>query len=254
MRAIISDVHANLEALQAVLADIDRQHVEDIYCLGDIVGYGPDPLQCLDLVMRCCQVVVLGNHDEAVLTEPQLFRRVAERAIRWTRRRLQEPVPDQRTAGTRWEYLTNRPLLHEADGFLFVHGSPRDPISEYVYPEDVDDEEKMDGLFAQVERGCFMGHTHWPGIFVDKGKDGPSHFLGPDELDHCYRLSDHRFLCNVGSVGQPRDGDCRACYVLFDANTIRFRRIEYDIDATVRKMQENDDLAVSLSDRLRVGH
>ncbi len=253
MRAIISDIHSNLEALQAVLADIDRQHVEDIYCLGDVVGYGPDPRECLDLVMRRCKLVLLGNHDEAVFSEPVLFTPPAERAIRWTRARLEQPVPTQEAAERRLAFLENRPLYHQEDGFFLVHASPSQPISEYVFPGHVYDVEKMGRLFAEVERGCFLGHTHCPGVFIDKGEGDQYHFRSPDEIASCYRLSDRKFLCNVGSVGQPRDGDCRACYVLFDGTTVRFRRVEYDIDATVKKMRGVIALAGSLSDRLLAG-
>src|SRR5437016_6034923 len=102
MKAILSDIHGNLEALLAVLEDIDRQQVETIYCLGDVVGYGPDPCDCFDLVMRRCQVVLVGNHEAAVFAEPVRFSRVAEQAILWTKAQLKAPRPNVATANLRW--------------------------------------------------------------------------------------------------------------------------------------------------------
>jgi diadenosine tetraphosphatase ApaH/serine/threonine PP2A family protein phosphatase len=247
MKALISDIHSNFEALQAVLADIARHSVEAIYCLGDVIGYGPNPRECLDQIMRC-PVVLLGNHDQAVLFDPMNFNPVAERATMWTRTQLDRPVPNRAAADARWEFLSERPLKHRDGDILLVHGSPRNPLNEYIFPEDIYSDAKMRSIFAQVPRYMFQGHTHIPGIFTESGE-----FYAPDEIDYEYKLDGRKTLCNVGSVGQPRDADWRASYVLLDGMTIRFRRIEYDVETTVGKIREIEELDDFLAERLRSG-
>jgi diadenosine tetraphosphatase ApaH/serine/threonine PP2A family protein phosphatase len=256
MRAILSDIHSNLEALQAVLADIARQGVDTIYCLGDVVGYGPNPCECLDLVMQKCQVVLLGNHDQAVLGDPvgYAFNPTARRAILWTRQQLEGAGGDCGTAVRRLEFLAERPLWHYEDGLLFVHASPCNPLNEYVFPQDVDDPEEMERLFEAVQRCCFVGHTHMPGVFTEEPHADPYDFRNPEQLDGVYRLTRRKALVNVGSVGQPRDGDPRACYILLGSDAVRFRRVEYDLERTIRKMDAIPTLAGRPGDRLRVGH
>ncbi len=252
MKAIISDIHSNLEALQAVLKDIEQFHVEDIYCLGDVVGYGPNPRECVDLVMAC-KVVLLGNHDQGAMFDPEGFNPPAERAIFWTREQL-ESSPESRTAREkRWEFLAERPRSFKEDGRLFVHGSARNPLNEYVFPEDIYNQRKMERIFALVERYCFQGHTHVPGIFTEQSPDDLYQFNSPEEIELVHKLDQRKTLCNVGSVGQPRDGDWRACYILLDGETIRYRRVEYDIDTTVRKIYAVPELENFLGDRLRDG-
>ena len=131
---------------------------------------------------------------------------------------------------------------------LFVHGSPRNHLNEYVFPEDIYNQRKMERIFALVDRYCFQGHTHVPGIFTESLQ-----FLSPEEFDYVYRLDGRKTLVNVGSVGQPRDGDWRASYALLDGDTIRYRRVEYDVDTTVRKIRDIDDLDDFLGERLRKG-
>jgi diadenosine tetraphosphatase ApaH/serine/threonine PP2A family protein phosphatase len=247
VKALISDIHSNYEALQAVLKDIQSHQVEEIYCLGDIVGYGPNPRECVDLVMRC-KVVLLGNHDQGALFDPEGFNPSAERAIFWTRAQLEGPSENRQERARRWEFLEERPRSHREDGFLFVHGSARNPLNEYVFPEDIYNQRKMERIFALVDRYCFQGHTHVPGIFTENFQ-----FLSPEEVDFAHRLDGRKTLCNVGSVGQPRDGDWRACYVLLDDDVIRYRRVEYDIDTTVQKIYAIPDLENFLGDRLRDG-
>jgi predicted phosphodiesterase len=252
MLAIISDVHANLEALQAVLADLDAQGATDVYCLGDVVGYGPDPLDCLDLVMRRCRVAVLGNHDRAALHLPGSwgFAPSARRAILWTRQELAAPVPDRETAGLRLRFLNELPQLHREGGLTLAHGSPCDDhVNEYVFPEDANDGWKMRRLFGEFEGCCFVGHTHMPGVFVEHGGGEAFEFVAPER----YQFGGGKALVNVGSVGQPRDGDWRASYVLFDGEAVQFRRVEYDIDATVRKIGGAPELAGWFAERLRDG-
>jgi diadenosine tetraphosphatase ApaH/serine/threonine PP2A family protein phosphatase len=247
VKAIISDIHSNLEALQAVLDDIARQNVTETYCLGDVVGYGPNPRECVDLVMKC-KLVLLGNHDQGAMFDPEGFNPPAERAIFWTRAQLEAPVENRLDRERRWEFLAERPRTFRENGFLFVHGSARNPLNEYVFPEDIYNQRKMERIFALVERYCFQGHTHVPGIFTE-GLE----FHSPEEIDYVYQLDGRKTLCNVGSVGQPRDGDWRACYILLDGETIRYRRVEYDIDSTIKKIYAIPDLENFLGDRLRDG-
>jgi diadenosine tetraphosphatase ApaH/serine/threonine PP2A family protein phosphatase len=252
LKALISDIHGNLEALQAVLEDIEKHNVSEIYCLGDVVGYGPNPRECIDQVMRC-KIVLLGNHDQGAMFDPDGFNPPAERAIFWTRAQLESPVDNRQLKERRWEFLADRPRSFRENGYLFVHGSARNPLNEYVFPEDIYNQRKMDRIFALVERYCFQGHTHVPGIFTESVPEDLYQFHSPDEVNYEYRLDDRKTLCNVGSVGQPRDGDWRACYVLLDGETIRYRRVEYDIDTTVRKIYAIPDLDNFLGDRLRDG-
>src|SRR5436190_12083778 len=146
VKAIISDIHSNLEALQAVLRDIEKHPVTDIYCLGDVVGYGPNPRECIDLVMKC-KIVLLGNHDQGAMFDPDGFNPPAERAIFWTRDQLEAPGENRLKREARWEFLSERPRMVKEDGFLYVHGSARNPLNEYVFPEDVLNQRKMDRIF-----------------------------------------------------------------------------------------------------------
>ena len=247
MKAIISDIHSNLEALQAVLDDIAKQNVQEIYCLGDVVGYGPNPRECIDLVMKC-KVVLLGNHDQGAMFDPEGFNPPAQRAIFWTRAQLEAAVDNRQVRERRWEFLAERPRTFRENGFLFVHGSARNPLNEYVFPEDIYNQRKMERIFALVDRYCFQGHTHVPGIFTEALE-----FHSPEEVDYVYELDGRKTLCNVGSVGQPRDGDWRACYIMLDGDTIRYRRVENDIDSTIQKIYNVPDLENFLGDRLRDG-
>jgi diadenosine tetraphosphatase ApaH/serine/threonine PP2A family protein phosphatase len=251
-RALISDIHGNLEALEVVLGDIKAQGISEIYCLGDIIGYGPNPRECIDRVMDHCAMTLLGNHDQGAMFDPDGFNIGAERAIFWTREQLESAI-DRDNNERRWEFLGELPRSHRKGAFLFVHGSPRNPLSEYIFPEDIYNHRKMERLFQLVERYCFQGHTHVPGIFTEQLPDDLYQFTSPEEIDYCHRLDDRKTLCNVGSVGQPRDGDWRACYVLLDEHTINYRRVEYDVEATIRKIYAVPDLENFLGDRLRDG-
>jgi predicted phosphodiesterase len=247
VKAIISDIHSNLEAFQAVLEDIKRHDVEEIYCLGDVVGYGPNPRECVDQVMKC-KIVLLGNHDQGAMFDPEGFNPPAERAIFWTRAQLEAAIDSRADRERRWEFLAERPRTFRENSYLFVHGSARNPLNEYVFPEDIYNQRKMERIFALVEKYCFQGHTHVPGIFTENLE-----FHSPEEVDYVYQLDGRKTLCNVGSVGQPRDGDWRACYIMLDADTIRYRRVEYDIDTTIKKIYAIPDLENFLGDRLRDG-
>lgn len=256
-RAIISDIHGNLEALEAVLDDIARQGIDEIYCLGDIVGYGPNPCECAEIVRDRCQLVLLGNHDQGALFDPDGFNAGAERAIRWTRMqlerhdRLARHAPDPLS-----DFLGELPRTHVDGVFQHVHGSARRPLDEYVFPEDVYNPLKMQHIFELVERYCFQGHTHIPGIFTPD-----PHFEAPDiaagDVEWRRQLPDTKAMVNVGSVGQPRDGDMRSCYVILEedagAATVRFRRVAYPAERTREKIQAIPDLDNFLGDRLLQG-
>lgn len=247
-RALISDIHANYEALRVVLADIKEQGIREIYCLGDIVGYGPNPVECLDEVIERCKVTILGNHDQAALFDPDGFNPVALRAIYWTREQLESGSGSPAKVNKRWDFLGELHKTHHDGDFLFVHGSPREPTNEYVFPEDVYNERKMESLFGRIEKYCFQGHTHLPGIFTERHE-----FIPPEECGYHYRLAEDKVMINVGSVGQPRDGDNRACYVIIHDDLVIYRRLAYPYEETIRKIYAVPDLDNQLGDRLRTG-
>lgn len=249
--AIISDIHANLEALTAVLAHIDAQgDIEAIYCLGDVVGYGPDPEAVTDLIESRCAFTLLGNHDHALLHAPIGFNRVAAGAIYCQRKMMEPGLLSNPNKVRRWEFLRNLPEEKRIDGDLFVHASPRDKIFEYILPEDcLYNPEKVEGAFDMIERRCFIGHTHRPGIFVE----GPN-FIVPSENEMDFTFSDHeKLIINVSSVGQPRDRDPRACYATVEGNRLRFHRVPYDFETTIRKVQAIEGLDPICGLRLREG-
>ncbi|MBL8764112.1 MAG: metallophosphoesterase family protein [Phycisphaerae bacterium] len=254
--AVISDVHANAEALRAVLADIDRRGLTRIISLGDIIGYGPDPRACVDLVRARCEWSLMGNHDFGVLYEPTNFNPGAESAAYWTREAL-DSEPDAALRKERYEFLGRlrvrvvEPGSTQSGPILAVHGSPRRPINEYIFPDDVvNAPDKLTTLFDRVPRLCLVGHTHVPGVFTSEPD-----FYPPGELtDGAYRFApDEKAIINVGSVGQPRDLDPRAAYAILTDDRIEFVRIPYDVDATAKKIKAIPQLNDWLGDRLYEG-
>jgi len=240
-------VHSNIEALQAVLADCQQQGVDEVFCLGDVIGYGPNPAECIDLIMQC-KVCLLGNHDQGALFDPEGFNTGAERAIFWTRAQLELHSENGQERLRRWEFLGGLPRVHQEGDQLYVHGSAKNPLNEYVFPEDVYNRRKLERIFVLVRHFSFQGHTHVPGVFTESYV-----FLSPEELGYEYRLGTEKALINVGSVGQPRDGDPRACYVILEDSTVRFRRVPYPFDQTIRKIYDIPELDNFLGDRLRDG-
>jgi len=256
MLAVISDIHSNTPALSAVLADITRREIEQIICLGDVVGYGPEPKQCLDLVMAKTAVTLMGNHDYAILYEPKNFNIGAEGACFWSRQQL-EDEPDDAKRAARWDFVGSLPLKHTLAGhafdmgeLVFLHGSPRRPVNEYVFPDDIyNNPNKIAGLFDRFSHLCFVGHTHVPGVFTPTPD-----FYSPDELEGVFKIDPKRkALINVGSVGQPRDRDWRACYVIVEEEQVRFLRVEYDVEAVCQKVLETPELDDYLGRRLKEG-
>ena len=255
--ALISDIHANLEALQTVLADIDRRidpsKGDQIWNLGDIIGYGPNPVECADLVAKRCRWSLLGNHDFGVLYEPTNFNAVAERAAYWTRAQFEaESARDQAGAVKRWEFLGKLRVRVSEGPFLCVHGTPRRPINEYLFPEDAESSPgKMASIFERIRSSgahfCLVGHTHVPGVFTEDGdfyfakemtnqtwefkltntkpKVEPESDPESDPESEVAQAPEgprpERLVINPGSVGQPRDLDPRASYAIIDAEETR---------------------------------
>ncbi len=254
--AIISDIHGNAEALRTVLADIDSRGIDRIICLGDIVGYGPQPLECVDLVAERCAWSLIGNHDFAVLYEPTNFNPGAEQAAFWTRDQF-DAEPDEALRAKRYEFLGRLRVrvVESAPGtetpVLAVHGSPRRPINEYIFPDDVMTAvDKMRQIFDQIDRYAVVGHSHVPGVFTDEPD-----FYPPGELGSLtYTFSDdEKAIINVGSVGQPRDHDPRASYAIMHSDRIEFVRLEYNVRATADMIYKIESLSDWLGDRLLEG-
>ncbi len=246
-RALISDIHSNLESLEAALADIREQGITEVLCLGDLVGYGPNPCEVIDAAMQC-PVCLLGNHDQGALFDPEGFNSGAERAIFWTRNQLENSEGSTTVRDRRWDFLGELPRNYQEGELLFVHGSARNPLNEYVFPEDIYNKRKLEKIFALIRRHAFQGHTHVPGVFTEDFE-----FFSPEEINHEYHLGEKKTMINIGSVGQPRDGDPRACYVVLEDDVVRFRRVEYDFETTIEKIYEVPDLDNFLGDRLRDG-
>lgn len=237
--AVLSDIHGNLEALEAVLADVEAWAPDAVFCLGDFVGYGPDPNACVARLRQVIAAAVAGNHDLAALGEldVSVFNPLAAAAIRWTQAQL--------SAESR-AFLADLPERIERDGFLAVHGSVRDPIEEYIL-----DPETADRSFhADPFRICAVGHTHVPAVFM-KHNDGVRGGLlsadSPLPIDPAAR-----YIINAGSVGQPRDGDPRAAYLRLDDTSARLVRLEYPVERTQEKMLAAG-LPPALAERLAYG-
>jgi len=247
--AVISDIHGNLDALRVVLADIEERGVERIVCLGDVVGYGPNPLECIDLVREKCAWCMMGNHDFAVLYEPTSFNQSAESACYWTRSRF-ENEPDGELRRARLEYLGRLEVRRVEGPTMWVHASPRRPINEYLFPDDVVTAPvKMQQVFERIEARCFCGHTHVAGVFTDEPD-----FYPPADLGGSYRfVDDEKCVINPGSVGQPRDRDPRASYAIVHDDKVEFVRLDYDIEAVIAKVEAVEQLSDFLGQRLLDG-
>lgn len=247
--AMISDIHANLDALTVVLADIERRGIKRIICLGDIIGYGPNPCECLDLVMERCEWALMGNHDFASLYEPTAFNASAEAAAFWTRRQF-ELEKDTQKRRRRWEFLGSLDIRRHFEGALCVHASPRRPINEYIFPDDViTSPSKMTQIFDRIDKRCYCGHTHVTGVFTNEPD-----FYPPADLGHRYKFNDReKCIINPGSVGQPRDRDPRASYAILNPDFVHFVRLEYNIRAVVDKVTRIPELSDFLGQRLLEG-
>jgi predicted phosphodiesterase len=257
--AIISDIHSNMPALTAVLADIDKRQVDAIYCLGDVVGYGPQPVEAMETVLDVCVEgrVIAGNHDHAAVHEPIGFNAEARKAALWTNKMIKAGLFAWFGKRKRWKWISTLPTSFVEDDVLYVHASPRNHLEEYVLEEHTlgrsflgeDPKQLLDENFALVEHTCFVGHTHRPGVVT--GDDHHWHSLGA--IGHQWIIDPRKTIINVGSVGQPRDNDPRACYVIFDGERVQWVRVPYDVEKTRRMILAISDLGPHLGDRLLVG-
>lgn len=237
---LISDIHANLEALQSVLLDIEKKKIDVIHCLGDVVGYGSEPSACLSLVNESCKIKLIGNHDHAALgaSSTEDYSPVAKVAAKWTK----EVLTDKDMSII--ETFVDEQILDDAH---LVHASPYEPL-KFHYILSAQDAVQA---FQHSKRGvCFVGHTHVPMIFTENPNGLPRQKIGHSFVPD----TDSRYLINIGSVGQPRDNDPRASYVIFDTKTgdVEYHRVEYDIKVTQEKMGQAK-LPEMLIERLAVG-
>jgi diadenosine tetraphosphatase ApaH/serine/threonine PP2A family protein phosphatase len=236
--ALFGDIHANLEALEAVLADSAEQGCNDYICMGDIVGYNANPAACLEKVREMGCPVIKGNHDEDTAGNHSLesMNPVAATALEWTRGQLDD---EQRT------WLRRLRMVRQIEDFTVVHSTLDQPSNWNYVTNRFDAMSNFSYQFTQV---CFHGHTHVPRVYIKDGKvrevPAESIVIEPGS----------KYFINVGSVGQPRDGDWRACYAIYDLahKLVVFRRIEYDIETTQRKIREAD-LPPMLAERLADG-
>lgn len=238
--AIISDIHSNIEALDAVLRHISTQRVDSIVCLGDVVGYNAAPTECIRRIRSLGCKVVKGNHDH-YCSHPDVdlddFQPNAASVIEWTRRNISDE-------DTQW--LHNLPLTLKYMGFTIVHSTLDSPENfRYVF----DNQDAQDSFLSQKTRVCFHGHTHVPCIFFHPpGKTSPKDIVKYHATNG--HLDPGNYFINVGSVGQPRDGDWRSCYAILTVHSltdidVEFHRVEYDVDAAVARIQ-----AAGLPERL----
>ena len=244
--ALISDLHSNLEAVEAVLQRIDALGISEIACLGDVIGYGADPLPVTRLVMQRCKWTIQGNHDWGLFHHLDDFNPLAREALLYSRLQLQPTFfrPRRRPA---WEFLRTLPERMQDHGYLFFHGSPRDPVMEYVLKSDgFLEPEKMQQLFSMIDRPTFVGHTHWPGVHRQDFR-----FTQATDEHASFRLQGP-CIVNVGSVGQPRDGDPRASFAVVDGDRVEIHRVAYDFRRTQAKIHAAG-LHPALAERLARG-
>lgn len=236
--ALFGDIHANLEALEAVLADAASQGCTDYICMGDVVGYNADPVACLEKVRAMGCPVVKGNHDEDASGSHSLdsMNPIAAAALEWTRLQLNE---EQRT------WLRRLRLVRQVEDFTVVHSTLDQPAHWNYVTNRFDALANFSYQFTQI---CFHGHTHVPRVYVksDKVQEVPAESISIE--------GDSKYFINVGSVGQPRDGDPRACYAIYDIphRLIVFRRVDYDREVTKAKIL-SAGLPPALAERLDEG-
>jgi len=267
LTAIISDLHSNWPALETAISDARERGARRFVCLGDVIGYGARPCICLDEVMKICTedatfgglepgLCLLGNHEYAILNHAEDFNPNARAAIDWTRDQINGAEGDKDRSFAYWDFLGGLEPMLAGDGVLYAHGSPRDPVRECLLPRDARDEDKMAALFMHMReasgeaRVCFVGHSHVPGIFYEDGRYyRPKDTEGPYELE----VSDQRAIVNVGSVGQPRDGDTRLSYAMWGEGKLTFVRAEYDVAMAQEEIRSVPELPEYLADRLGKG-
>jgi predicted phosphodiesterase len=259
LQIILSDTHSNLEALSAVLADIRKRFAPNtpIISLGDLVGYGPSPIECILLAIQHNFVNIMGNHELALSKDKTNFNPAAQKAIFWTKSIIQKnlgnPKVTQFLKSLTYEYRTESSSF--AGGIVYAHGSPRGVVDEYVIRRDdlfnLTEEVKKNlrENFQSVDEIGFLGHTHIPYICTTD-----LYLVHPEWQNYeAYPLlSGTKTIINVGSVGQPRDKDPRACYASFDGANVTHYRVEYDIAKTVSRIQAIPELDPMLWKRLQI--
>jgi diadenosine tetraphosphatase ApaH/serine/threonine PP2A family protein phosphatase len=245
MIAILSDIHGNLEALEAVLADATSLGAINIYCLGDIIGYGADSIACLEHATRWT-CVLKGTLESVAIGGLTLGEGIQE-TVKGFRAQL-ERHPRQ---GELQEFLQRLPIIVSEDRVTFVHSTPRDPLLEFLYPEEIYCTAAMEEIAARFDWICFCGHTHLPGTF-EKDASGRWEYGVASERPVRYLNGTEKLICNVGSVGQPHGGDPNASYVLFGRRTIHFRRVPYDVERAIAKIKSGGGDGRQ-GDRLREG-
>jgi diadenosine tetraphosphatase ApaH/serine/threonine PP2A family protein phosphatase len=215
--------------------------------LGDVVGYGPNPLECTQMVMEHCDVCLKGNHDEALVEGVYLFNPVAKNALEWSREVFLNTSHPSKSE--MWEFLQNLPLIYCLDNYMFVHGSPLDPTSDYILSRNIAIEErKFQEIFQTFDSILFSGHTHMPCVITDSLE-----VFSLEQLGYKYHRDKQKAIINVGAVGQPRDEDPRACYLEAIDDMFFFHRVVYDKEAVCKKIIENPHLDKILGQRLLVG-
>lgn len=236
--ALFGDIHANLEALEAVLADAQEQGCTDYICMGDVVGYNADPVACLEKIQTAGWPVVKGNHDDVASNDDTLenMNPVASAALQWTRDKLND---DHK------EWLRNLRMVRQIEDFTVVHATLDQPQAWNYVTNKFD---AMSNFSYQFTNLCFHGHTHVPRIYVRESR------VTEVPAEQITLEAGKKYFVNTGSVGQPRDGDWRACYVIYDLPTgnIIFRRVEYDLEKTQKKIIDAG-LPKMLAERLASG-
>lgn len=238
--ALVSDIHGNLEALTAVLHDAESRQIDEIACLGDVIGYGADPAECLDLIESTCRIRLMGNHESAALGRMNdlAMNEIARRSMSWTR----EQLSDRHVA-----LIESFEIERWIDNLHLVHASPFEPENWHYVLTPKAAAQAFEATEAFI---CFFGHSHLPTIFS----------IGEDQkvrsrFGHDFQpLEENRYLVNVGSVGQPRDDDPRSSYVVYDTDTfdVYFHRIAYDFTVTQKKLAEANAPAM-LIERIAIG-
>ncbi|HET9152691.1 MAG TPA: metallophosphoesterase family protein [Solirubrobacterales bacterium] len=242
--AVLSDIHANRQALEAVLATVEEAVPDAIWCLGDIVGYGADPDACTTLMRERCDLCLVGNHDLAVLgaLDISTFSEGAAAAVAWTRENISEPS---------LEFMRGLEPSASQQGIGLFHASPRDPVWEYV----LSSEQADAGIEAQEERIGLIGHSHVALFFMrPEGPHAPRAEGAQAGAGAVLPVAEGRWLLNPGSVGQPRDGDPRAAWLELDTEewTASFHRVGYDIEAAAAAIL-SAGLPEPLAERLQAG-
>ena len=247
MIAIIAAIHGNLEALQTVLEDIAKRNINTIYCLGDIIGYGPNPRECIEIVRDHCKFSLIGDFEENILFSSRFYKpgTVLEKTINWIRDQLNKEHQEQQNDQL-WNFIGNLQQKVYHNNCLHVHGSPRS-CRESINSLNFKQLKFNFSRFGSC-KVCFCGGSHIPGVFTEEYQ---YHYAA--NINNTFRLSViEKQVIDVGSVGKPHDGDTRACYVIFDGKSIQWIRVQYNIEETIQQIH-NCSLSNTIVDNLRKG-